>query len=146
MASLGLNELSWLHYSVGIWVMSCQVSGIDPLFVHCMINSFSAHRTAKHKVLSWDFMCNFQVCWEYMIQNIYPGFKLSIKKIRISHSSHEDIDGLVQDCSNSSALAMESLQSCTKPSIWFTLYLQIKLRVKFSVSILYHYQYSSTGE
>ena len=27
------------------------------------------------------------------------------------------IDGLVQDCSNSSALAMELLQSCTKPSI-----------------------------
>ena len=28
-----------------------------------------------------------------------------------------NIDGLVQDCSNSSALAMELLQSCTKPSI-----------------------------
>ena len=27
------------------------------------------------------------------------------------------IDGLVQDCSNSSVLAMELLQSCTKPSI-----------------------------
>ena len=27
------------------------------------------------------------------------------------------INGLVQDCSNSSALAMELLQSCTKPSI-----------------------------
>ena len=26
------------------------------------------------------------------------------------------IDGLVQDCRNSSALAMELLQSCTKPS------------------------------
>ena len=29
-----------------------------------------------------------------------------------------DIDGLVQDCSNSSALAMELLQPCTKPPIW----------------------------
>ena len=27
------------------------------------------------------------------------------------------VDGLVQDFSNSSALAMEILQSCTKPSI-----------------------------
>ena len=27
-----------------------------------------------------------------------------------------NIDGLVQDCSNSSALAMELLQSCTKPT------------------------------
>ena len=26
------------------------------------------------------------------------------------------VDGLVQDCSNSSALALELLQSCTKPS------------------------------
>ena len=29
----------------------------------------------------------------------------------------EYIDGLVQDCSNSSVLAMELLQSCIKPSI-----------------------------
>ena len=28
------------------------------------------------------------------------------------------IDGLVQDCSNSSVQAMELLQSCTKPSIY----------------------------
>ena len=28
------------------------------------------------------------------------------------------IDGLVQDCSNSSALAMELLQSCTKHSVY----------------------------
>ena len=30
----------------------------------------------------------------------------------------EYIDGLLQDCSNSSALATELLQSCTKPSIY----------------------------
>ena len=29
------------------------------------------------------------------------------------------VDGLVQDCSNSSALAMELLHSCTKPLIWY---------------------------
>ena len=29
------------------------------------------------------------------------------------------IDGLVQDCSNSIADALELLQSCTKPSIWY---------------------------
>ena len=28
------------------------------------------------------------------------------------------INGLVQDCSNSSVLGLELLQSCTKPSIW----------------------------
>ena len=49
-----------------------------------------------------------------------------IKAIRISFghavesrydTENFDIDGLVQDCSNSSALAMELLQSCAKPSI-----------------------------
>ena len=34
----------------------------------------------------------------------------------------EDIDGLVQYCSNSSALAMELLQSCTKPLTLSELY------------------------
>ena len=30
---------------------------------------------------------------------------------------NEHIDGLVQDCSNSSALALELLQFCTEPKI-----------------------------
>ena len=36
----------------------------------------------------------------------------------IKHNHASLALGLVQDCSNSSALAMELLQSCTKPSIW----------------------------
>ena len=35
-----------------------------------------------------------------------------------SHLYQMCIDGLVQDCSISSALAMEILQSCTKPSVY----------------------------
>ena len=38
------------------------------------------------------------------------------------------IGGLVQDCSNSSALAMELLQSCTKPSIY-----RVADKIKLSV-------------
>ena len=41
---------------------------------------------------------------------------LSNREIRTSTNTQIDI--LVQDCSNSSALAMELLQSFTKPSIW----------------------------
>ena len=33
---------------------------------------------------------------------------------------NEQIDDLAQDCSNSSALAMELLQSCAKPSKYLT--------------------------
>ena len=37
------------------------------------------------------------------------------------------IKGLVQDCSNFSALAMELLQSCTQPPIWFFNIDQVRL-------------------
>ena len=37
-----------------------------------------------------------------------------------------NVSGLAQGCSNSSALAMESLQSCTKPSIMLFVANQIK--------------------
>ena len=33
-------------------------------------------------------------------------------------AQYDHINGSVQDCSNSSVLAMALLQSCTKPSIW----------------------------
>ena len=46
-----------------------------------------------------------------------------MKKNILSQSDviHHYFDGLVQDCSISSALAMEILQSCTKPSILLSL-------------------------
>ena len=37
--------------------------------------------------------------------------------VAFPHYVHEYINGFVQDCRNSSALAMELPQSCTKPSI-----------------------------
>ena len=36
-----------------------------------------------------------------------------------------NIDGLAQDCSNSSAKALELLQSCTKPSLCWVLILRV---------------------
>ena len=41
--------------------------------------------------------------------------------LTISHVCNDNFDGLMQDCSNSSALAMELLQSCTKASKCFML-------------------------
>ena len=43
----------------------------------------------------------------------------NINKTNKQYDNKRDIDGLVQDYSNSSALAMELLQSCVKPSIYF---------------------------
>ena len=42
---------------------------------------------------------------------------LCVAETRQNNLTH--FDGLVQDCSNSTANALELLQSCTKPSIWF---------------------------
>ena len=54
-------------------------------------------------------LCLLERSNEYIPVQKFQGFKYSIQYI----------NGLVQDCSNSSALAMELLQSCTKPSIWY---------------------------
>ena len=47
--------------------------------------------------------------------------KITITPTKSKHSKMwmEYIDGLGRDCSNSSALAMELLQSCTEPLKWF---------------------------
>ena len=60
---------------------------------------------------------------EYILIQAWCFFEIRgnspVKKINILCKTIENnIDGLVQDCSNSSALAMELLQSCTKPSTY----------------------------
>ena len=45
-------------------------------------------------------------------------------------------DGVVQDCSNSSDLAMELLQSCTKPSIYFFTFSRPRSRSRKSANSL----------
>ena len=47
-------------------------------------------------------------------------------------------DDLVHDCSNSSALAMELLQSCTKPSIWCLFQLRLKMLSYLYLQINFH--------
>ena len=62
----------------------------------------------------------------YIFQELWPLHQHWVEKERVTckrtegHSedvNSKDIGGLVQDCSISIALAMEILQSCTKPSI-----------------------------
>ena len=42
---------------------------------------------------------------------------IDINRLKFNMIDIEYTDGVVQDCSNSSALAMELLKSCTKPSL-----------------------------
>ena len=43
---------------------------------------------------------------------------LLLMPLRFQLISNHGIDGLAQDCSNSSANALELLQFCTNPSVW----------------------------
>ena len=66
--------------------------------------------------------CRFPVAMIHLLNDspftlyiilLYPSYIRYSKGKQRSH-----IDGLVQDCGNSSALAVKLPQSCTKPSIW----------------------------
>ena len=49
-------------------------------------------------------------------------------------------NGLVQDCINSSALAMELLWSCTKPSIWYIIVIDLLgASISWGCDIIYLY-------
>ena len=53
-----------------------------------------------------------------IIYTIHISVQITSTMHNLTKREHIDhVDGLVQYCSNSSALAMELLQSCTKPSI-----------------------------
>ena len=89
--------------SVGIW--SCRVDLTDcanngPVLVICAFYF-------KKAFILWFMSPNFT---EILFQTL----SIVITKYSVSY-----IDGLVQDCSNSSALALGLLQSCTQPSIWY---------------------------
>ena len=72
--------------------------------------------------LEWDYThwgpekYGFKVLCSFALPSISPSVcEFFVEAVKIDVWNH--FDGLVQDCSNSSALAMELLLSCTKPSI-----------------------------
>ena len=64
------------------------------------------------------------IYWDHeMIKSIKELVKIrqSVFTLYSDTSTNRHIDGFLQDCSISSALAMEILQSCVKPWIWYQL-------------------------
>ena len=64
--------------------------------------------------VEWLLWTHFS--WIYNLENSFGDLAMCI--VKSSQTQAYPIDGLVQDCCNSSALAMKLLQSCTRPSIW----------------------------
>ena len=75
-------------------------------------------RTNIITVQSWRQLMQILYCW---VQDGKADSIISQQSFLIGMSQwfvyDYEIDGLVQDCSDSSALALELLQSCTKPLI-----------------------------
>ena len=90
------NLLSWLIISEVLWHLP------ERNFTFCMM---SLKIICPVSSLEW-----VSFVWIYWMSCV----------ICLNILCNEYIDGLVQDCSISSALAMEILQSCTKPLIWIT--------------------------
>ena len=92
-ASNAENVSTWWRHHVSVTYHSTRGSGLQTLTV-------ASNVASSVSMMSWS-----------------AGFfrKRGFSFLTATRSEH--IDGLVQDCSNSSTSAMESLQSCTKPSI-----------------------------
>ena len=58
--------------------------------------------------------CNvYDKLWQLVIKYVQPKHSLDVFSQVMINYINKHIDGFVQDCSNSSALAMELLQYCT---------------------------------
>ena len=128
------SSTSWLNS-----VLQCTVSlRLSQLWLYALYS-------ARYKCMGWN-RAHSQL---KLKQNMYNEKKRKIEKMKstelrklarekcqiICHD--EDICGLVQDCSNSSALAMESLQPHTEPSMqWLPQWL---LLCKFTLSLINRY-------
>ena len=96
--------LALTHRSVN-WEYILQFNYMGPLPASChmpMINIYQAGSSERSRALCWIYWCSS------FTSPYWSGWSLKWKGY---------IDDLVQDCSNYSALAMELLQSCTKPLI-----------------------------
>ena len=80
-----------IHFSLGIVLYSLQS------MLPCCAQNF-----IMHVCVTWLLLAN-EFLWDFSFRRISDGLPISM--------------GAVQDSTNSSALAMELLQSCTEPSI-----------------------------
>ena len=121
--------VSWLLQCVSL--INWTLDGVEVVLKVCF-------QTPFYKLISWTLPVKFvlggynraslmstlvQVMCVPLANKILPETMLTeVICHMVSLGPHRDdwhFVGLVQDCSNSSALAMEILQSCTKPSISF---------------------------
>ena len=143
-----LNENVWISLKISlkfvpkVWInniptlvqiMAWRWPGNKPLFEQMMI------RILTHMCITqlqwdaqqpWDFVFHQEVSSTLAISKSRNNTKWKYVHIYILVQHNKDyIDGLVLDCSNSTAYALELLQSCTKPLIYEKNYPNVDLRI-----------------
>ena len=125
---------------------------MDKYFMWIHYERLHNHNKAKHNKTVCIFLGIYCMCSRWLNKESPVGRALCGREINLTgtlwtHSTlstpREEINGLVQDCSNSSALAMELLQSCTKPlRLWFQQHFLLWRHLMFNrIYVWYH----STG-
>ena len=74
----------------------------------------ASHRFHFGFIFAFSITMNFRLIYHFVYNLIYS--YSHVRSPGVWRRCLDRLDGLVQDCSNSSALAMELLQSCTKSS------------------------------
>ena len=117
---LSLRIINVLHYNDRI--MTATATQITSVSIVCSTIGSDADQRKRQSSASLAFVRGIHR-WPVnsphkrpVTRKMFPFDDVIIIWLCHHKSSGRRIDGLVQDCSNSSALAMELLQSCTKPS------------------------------
>ena len=129
-----LLRTSWWSpvYRCRHWVTCATTTGLECTTLVCQVHmlitgpSLCYHGTCRqptmdnHKDHKLKYT-NTKNCWlySYFSSMEKEAFQWKRKLFELVTLNYY-MDGLVQDCSNFSALAMELLQSCTKPSICYS--------------------------
>ena len=108
--------------NAGIWLIGSLGTNFSEILIKIQTPWFKKKRLKVSSAKGQPF-CHGLNVWIHL--QLERGTRPSISAVLIyisfavdqCHTEILHFDGLVQDCSNSSALAIELLQSCTKPSI-----------------------------
>ena len=87
--------------------------GTSHFLSQCCSSSVLSYGVTSPQGVKWNCNQNYQILIE---ENVFENITCRISVILCLHVCH--FSGLVQDCSNSIANAMELLQLCTKPLIY----------------------------
>ena len=99
------------------WPGNTRIQGISEDDIELMWMEYCIAGIGRVKASNFMCLCAISSAWWFSWEDTYAVELCLFLHQQIKLIDYRYVDGLVQDCSISSALALEILQSCTKPSI-----------------------------